>query len=62
MPQTATDGYEVCTQIPPVLYTKGPVLKFKQEHNENIPQYAHHQLHSCMKEVSMHTVKGKGLF
>ena len=24
-----TDGYEVCTRIPPVLYTKGPVLKLK---------------------------------
>ena len=26
-----TDGYEVCTLV---LYTKGPVLQFKQEHNE----------------------------
>ena len=37
MPQM-TDGYEVCNQIPPVLYTKGPVtvLKFKQEYNQNV--------------------------
>jgi len=39
MPQMVTDGYEVCTQIPPVLYIKGPVSQFKQEHNENVHQY-----------------------
>ena len=37
-----TDGD---TQIHPVLQTEGPVLQFKQEHNE----YIYHQLHGYMR-------------